>query len=245
MTQPAEPPYTPPPSPSPSTSRPPASPPARPRRGCGSQLLGLIGWLVTLALSAALGIAALAAIAYFIFGFDLATPGQIRQASADVAGLQGQADTLATEVAQLRTAEVEGARRLSAAAERVGELEAQVTGFEQQAAALAEQGATASALSRELSENVALAATIQAEGREGRVFLSVVATTQADTSLRVAELQRRTERITRFLERLGDLAGDVADNGAPLPTDTPPVGATAPASPAPTATPTARPTVAP
>ncbi|NTU84186.1 MAG: hypothetical protein HGA45_33255, partial [Chloroflexales bacterium] len=165
MTQPAEPQYT-PPSPSPVTSRLPSTPPpARPRRGCGSQLIGLISWIATLALSAALGIAALAAIAYFIFGFDLATPGQIRQASADVAALQSQADALATEVAQLRTAEADGSRRIASADERVGELEAQVTSFAQQADALAGQAATAEALSRELSENVALAATIQAEGR--------------------------------------------------------------------------------
>lgn len=230
MSQPAEPSYTPPPSPSPTTTRLAPPPPARPRRGCGSQLLGFIGWILTLALSAALGIAALAAIAYFLFGFDLTTPGQIRQSSA-----------LATEVATLSTAAAESARQISSANERVGELEAQVTGFEQQAAALAEQGATAAALSRELSENIALAATIQAEGRQGQILVSVVATTQADTAGRVAELQRRTDRITRFLERLGDLAGDVADDSAPLPIDTPTAATATPASLAPSATPTATP----
>ena len=71
---------------SPSGRRPATPPP--PRRGCGSQILGGIGWLLTLVLSAGLAIAALAAIAYYLFGFTLATPATIRQASADVGALQ-------------------------------------------------------------------------------------------------------------------------------------------------------------
>ena len=205
---------------------------AAPRQGCGRRLLGFIGWLLTLALSAALGLAALAGIAYFVFGFDLTTPERIRQSSADVVALQGQAGALTTEVAQLRTAEVEHIRQLATANERVDALEAQVTDFTQQAASLAAQGATASALARELNQNIALAATIQAEGRQGQIFVSVVATTQADTTTRVGELQRRTERITRFVQRLGDLAGEVGADSAALPTGTP---AAAPATPTATA----------
>src|SRR5690606_3405117 len=126
-----------------------------PRRGCGSRLLGFAGWLLTLAFSAALGIAALAAIAYFVFGFTLATPAQIRQASADVVTLQGQARTLSTEVAVARTAEAAASRELSAAGERLGDLEARLAGIEGQAAELAGQSATAVALAGELRENTA------------------------------------------------------------------------------------------
>ena len=233
MSHPTEPSSTPPPSSSPSSPPPPppgpvpatgrlsAPPAAPPRRGCASRLLGFVGWLLTLALSAALGIAALAAIAYFVFGFTLATPAQIRQSSADVATLQGQARTLSTEVARASTAEAEARRELSSANERLGDLEGRLAGLEQQAAELAGQSATAAALAGELRENVAVAATIQAEGRDSQVLVSVVATVQADNTTRLAELQRRTERISRFLTRLGDLAGDVGAEDTPLPPPTP------------------------
>lgn len=241
MTQPSEPPVTPPASPSPATSRlSGATTPAR--RGCGSRLLGFVSWLLTLALSAALGIAVLAAIAYFIFGFTLATPRQIQQASADVATLQGQARTLSTEVAVARTAEAGASRELSAAGERLGDLEARLAAIEGQAAELADQSATAVALAGELRENAALAATIQAEGREGQLLVAVVATVQADNTARLSDLQRRTERINRFLTRLGDLAGDVAVEDGPLPTEMPtpagatPTGSEATPTPAPTTT---------
>lgn len=234
MTQPTEQPPAPGPTPAPATTRLPPQPPQRPRRGCGSQIVGFVGWLLTLTLSAALGLAALAAIAYFVFGFTLATPSQIRQASADVTALQGQTEALSTEVALARTAEAESSRALSSADERLGELEARLEGFEQQAAALVGQSATASVLAGELAENVALAATIQAEGRESQVFVSVVATVQADNAARLAELQQRTDRINRFLTRLSDLAGDL-DAGSGEPTATPAAQPTG----APAATPTA------
>lgn len=239
MTQPTDTPPPPPTAPLGGTGRlPSATPPPPPRRGCGSQILGFVGWLLTLAFSAALGIAVLAAIAYFVFGFSLATPGQIRQASADVATLQGQARTLSTEVALARTAEAAAARELSAAGERLGELEARVDAIEVEAADLAGQSATAVALSGELSENIALAATIQAEGRDGQLLVAVVATVQADNVARLNDLQRRTERINRFLVRLGDLAGDVAGEDGPLPTELPAAVET-PAAATPTPTPVA------
>ena len=233
--------------PTPSPSAPPLDPaPATGRlpvpilQGCGRWLLGVIGWLLTLTLSVALGLVALAGIAYFGFGFDLATPGQIRQSSADVVALQTQAGVLTTEVALLRTAESEQARQLASANERVGVLEAQATNFAKQATTLAAQHGTTVALAGELRANIAVAATIQAEGQQAQIFVAVVATTQADTAARVTELQRRTDRITRFLERLSDLAVDVAGESAAVPTSTPLATlAPPPADLVPVATPTA------
>lgn len=226
------------PPPAPVTRRlEPPSPPS-PRPGCFSRLLGLLNWLLTLTLSAALGIAALAAIAYFIFGFTLATPTQIRQTGVELAALQATDQALASEVTQLRTAEAVGARERATATARVGELETQLGELQQQAAGLRSQAATAAALARELDENIALAATIQAEGREAQVLVAVVATVQAENSARLGELQQRTDRIARFLTRLSDLAGDLEPGStAPTPTSvvTPtPVAAT----PTPAVTPT-------
>lgn len=229
MTQPPAPPTLPPSS---ATNRLPSAPSAPARRGCGSQILSLIGWALTLTLSVALALAAAAAVAYFFFGFTLATPNQIRQASTDLSALQTQVATIESEAARLRSGESESAGTLNDALSRVEELERQVAAYEQQAAALAGQAGTAVALSAELEENIALAATIQAEGREGQVLMAVVATVQTDNAGRLAELQQRTERISRFLQRLGDLAGDAAAfDGTPLPTEaTPTVGTPGPSS---------------
>ncbi|GAB4447488.1 MAG: hypothetical protein OHK0015_51550 [Chloroflexi bacterium OHK40] len=227
---------TPPNDPLPTTSRlPSATPPSR--RGCARGLLSLIGWLLTLLLSVALAIAALAAIAYFLFGFTLATPAQIRQTSADLAGMQTRVATLEAEATRLRSAESEAGDELAAAQARVEALETRVAGYEQQAGELASQAATAVALSGELEEGLALAATIQAEGQEGQVLVAVVATVQADSAARLADLQRRTDRLDRFLQRLSDLAGDAAaENGATAATPTPTPGPAEP-TPTPTATP--------
>ena len=229
MTQPPAPPTLPPSS---ATNRLPSAPSAPARRGCGSQILSLIGWALTLTLSVALALAAAAAVAYFLFGFTLATPNQIRQASTDLSALQTQVATIESEAARLRSGESESAGTLNDALSRVEELERQVAAYEQQAAALAGQAGTAVALSAELEENIALAATIQAERREGQVLMAVVATVQTDNAGRLAELQQRTERISRFLQRLGDLAGDAAAfDGTPLPTEaTPTVGTPEPSS---------------
>lgn len=215
----------------------PATPPPPRRRGCGSQILGGIGWLLTLILSAALAIAALAAIAYYLFGFTLATPDAIRQANADVGALQAQVATLESEAVALRGAGSESVETLGDALARVELLETQVAAYEGQAAALADQAATAVALSGDLEEGIAVAATIQAEGRENQVLVAVVATVQAENSARLADLQQRSERVTRFLQRLGDLAGDATlDAGGPPPTATP---TAAQGAPTPTATPAA------
>lgn len=218
MTQPPDPDYAPPSSSSAGANR--VSPASPPRRGCLRAALSALGWLLTVALSVIGALAAAAAIAYLVFGFTLATPAQIRQGTNDLAVLQNQAQTLQTEVARLSAAENAGVSELSSARERIDELEVQVAGFEQQAAELASQAATAAALAQDLNENVALAATIQAEGREGQLLVAVVATVQADNAARLAEVERRSDRLSRFLQRLGDLASDAAlDSNSPLPSE--------------------------
>jgi hypothetical protein len=233
MSQPQDPEYAvPAPPPAPATAR--LSPP---RRSCMSRAMSLVGWVITILLSAVLALAAAAGILFYAFGFNLSTPGQIRQASADVAALQGQNQALQTEVALLSTASVDQGSGVNTARERVDDLEAKVAAYEQQASELAGQAATAAALARDLDENIALAATIQAEARQGQMLAAVVATVQADNTSQLGDLQRRTDRIARFLQRLGDLAGDLSSqDGTPAPTE----ALTAPptATPAPAATPT-------
>jgi septal ring factor EnvC (AmiA/AmiB activator) len=243
MTQPPEEGYTgstSAPAPLPRRSTPPTAPtPAPPpQRGCAGRMLGLLGWVLTVLFSAALAIAAAAALLYFIFGFTLNTPNQLRQSTVDVAALSQENTTLRSEVAQLQTAIVGQSADGDAVQAQIATLEAQITSFEAQASALANQAATAAALAGDLNENIALAATIQAEGRENQVLVSVIATVQADNTTRLGDLQRRTDRIARFLQRLGDLAEDAAlDSDGPLPTPTPLSTPTITAEPVPTATP--------
>ncbi len=201
------------PSPPPVSSRLAPQPPAV-RRGCTQQLLSLFNWLLTLVASAALGIIALALIAYFVFGFTLATPDQIRQSSAAVRLLQ-------TEVARFGTAEAGQAAVLSTSTARIETLEAQTASLAQQEADLASQSATTVALGQELATAMAQAATIQAEGRESQVLVQVVATIQAENSARLATLEQRSDRVGRFIDRLGDLAGDVNNDTLSVPTATP------------------------
>ncbi|MEI7644598.1 MAG: hypothetical protein WCJ55_10000 [Chloroflexales bacterium] len=197
-----------------------------PRRSCMSRVMGLIGWIITILFSAGLAIAAAAAILFYAFGFNLGTPGQIRQSSADVVALQGQSESLQTEVALLRTAGVTQAGSVSSARERVDALESKVAAYAQQAADLAGQSATAAALAKDLNANITLAATIQAEAHQGQILAAVVATVQADNTRKIDDLQRRTDRVARFLQRLGDLAGELAQDGTPAPVATPTAAAT-------------------
>jgi hypothetical protein len=208
MTQPQEPEYTAPP-PSPQTTR---IAPSRP--GCASRIVGLFGWIVTVLISAALAIAAAAAILFYYFGFNLSTPGQIRQSNLDLAALRATNEALQTEVVLLSTASAEQGSGVGSARERVDDLEAKVTSYERQVA-------TAAALSQDLNDNIALAATIQAEARQGQLLAAVVATVQAGNTSQLSDLQRRTDRIARFLQRLGDMAGDLASQDAITPSPSP------------------------
>jgi hypothetical protein len=205
-----------------------------------SRILGFVGWIITILLSVGLAITAAAAILFYYFGFNLSTPSQIRQASADVAALQSQNQALQTEVALLSTTSADQTGSVNTARERVDDLESKVAAYEQQAAGLAGQALTAAALAKDLNENIALAATIQAEARQGQVLAAVVATVQAGNTSKLDDLQRRTDRIARFLQRLGDLAGDLSQDGTPATTVT--ATPTAIATPTAVATPTATPT---
>ncbi|NTV65680.1 MAG: hypothetical protein HGA65_19400 [Oscillochloris sp.] len=210
MSQPPEPEYAASPLPAaPQTSR--STPP---RRGCGAQFFSLLGWLITVLLSASLAIAAAAAILFYYFGFNLSTPGEIRQANRDLAALHATSQVFQTEIALLSTTSAEQGSNVGNARERVDDLEAKVTSYEQQAAALAGQSATAAALAQDLSDNITLAATIQADAHQGQQLAAVVATVQAQNASQLDELQRRTDRIARFLQRMSDIANDMASEDA-------------------------------
>ncbi len=214
MTQPQDPEYAPPAPPPPAQS---PSQPAPPQHSCISRIMSVARWIITTILSAGLAIIVVAAILFYSFGLNLGTPGQIRQSSADVVALQSQNQVLQTEVALLSATGAAQESSVSSARERVGELETKVAAYDQQTAKLAGHIATAAALANDLHENIALAATIQAEARQGQMLAAVVATVQVGNANTIDDLQRRTDRIARFLQRMGDLAGEISQDATPTP----------------------------
>ncbi|NTW04047.1 MAG: hypothetical protein HGA19_22700, partial [Oscillochloris sp.] len=206
MTQPQEPEYIAPTPPPPAQATTRLTPP---RRSCTSRFMSFIGWVLTILLSTTLALAAAGAIFYYYFGFNFSTPSEIRQANLDVATLQSKNLALQTEIALLRTADAGQASNISLARERIDDMEPKVADYEQKATEIADQIATTVALAQDLNETIDLAATIQSEARQGQMLAAVVATVQTNNSIQLSDLQRRTERISRFLQRLGDLASDL------------------------------------
>ncbi len=178
------------------------------------RMVGILGWIMTILISASLAIIVAAGILFYYFGFNMNTPGQIRQANMDLAALHATNQTLQTEVALLQTSMGEQASSVNNARERVDELETLVEGYAQPAA-------TAVALADAFESNMDMAASIQADLQEEMVLVAVVATMQADTSTQLEDLQRRTDRIARFLQRMSDIADDLASEDALLQTATP------------------------
>ncbi|OAN47175.1 hypothetical protein A6A03_00055 [Chloroflexus islandicus] len=221
---------------------PPASPAPRPR-SCVSRIIGLIGWLLTVIIAAGVALVAAGGI-LFLLGVDLTTPQQIRQASVEVQRLQAAATAQADTVAQLQTAQAQASIELGNARERIDDLEAQAGRLAAAATAQAGQAATAVVLGQALQTAVAEAVDLQDQLREGQVVVAVVATIQAEQNVRIREIEQRSERLIRFLDRLSDIAADTVDDvGVPTPTATPtatpsPQTATPTATPVPPVTPT-------
>lgn len=198
----------------------------KPRRSCAGSLGGFFVWLLTLLLAVALSLAAAAAIAYYGFGYRQDTLAQLGRAGSDLEALRRQNNTLQTQVAQIEVRE-------SSARETLDDVNRQIGEIQQQATALA-------GLEGNLRESIALAATLQATAREDRTTIAVFATTQAANAVRLADVEQRSERIARFLQRLGDIAGDTAADlnvSGPAATPTPAANATPPPVSTPTVTP--------
>ena len=73
-------------------------------------------------------------------------------------------------------------------------------------------------LQREREASASQSATLVAEVRSGRDAVAVFATAEAGRAALLAELERRSARVERFLARLGDIANDTAtDLGSATP----------------------------
>ena len=208
-----------PPQPEPGTAMPPPAtgplaappPPARTRGGCAGRFFAaLLVILITTFLALLAG-----AVGLLYLGFTPATPQQLADAAAQVATLQAANASLQTQVAAADS-------RSSADHETLGEVKAQLEAI----AGLRDQ------LAQERAASAAQSATLVADVRAGRDAVALFATAEAGRAALLAELERRSARVERFLQRLGAIANDTATE---VPSRTP--SAPTP-SPAPRATPT-------
>ncbi len=212
------------------------TPPVSQPRSCLRQITSFIGWLFTLIIAVALTLTVAGGFLYWM-GVDLTTPQQIRQASAGMQTLQMLATDQAIRINQLQTTQAQLGGELGSARERIDELEVRANELAVVATTQASYAATAVALGRSLQTAVAENVALQDQFREGQVLVAVVATVQATQNERIREVERRSERLIRFLNRLSDIAGDTADDVAsPTPTSITPI------PPTPTMTASATPT---
>jgi hypothetical protein len=167
-------------------------------RGClGDSLRGLLIVLLSVALS----VAAAGAVAYGYFGYTPEAPGRIQVLQTEVVAAQLELQAQGQRAAVLQTAVADVSAREGASREAMQELEAQVADLQ--------------ALGQQMQENNALAATVQSEARDSRTAVALFSTAQAARAAQLDELQRRAERISRFLARLGDISSDAATDLEP------------------------------
>jgi hypothetical protein len=178
---------------------------------------------------------AIGAVGLLYLGFTPATPRQLNDAQIQLATVQAQNAALLTQVAA-------NDQRGSTDHEVLGDLRRAVDDM----ASLRDQ------LRQERENSAIQNATLVADVRASRDSVALFATAEASRAALLVELERRSARVERFLQRLGDIANDTAldlANATPLvPTLTPSAAAPAqPATPTPAATrsPTPSPTALP
>ncbi len=200
-----------------------ATPPPTPRRGSflGRLITGLLFVVITTALALAVVLAA-----FFRLGFTVDTPQRLAEAQQQLATAQAQNQALQGQTLLLQTQVVDLDRRVVGGRETLDDLRGQV----------AEMGG----LADRLAESDARGATVVAEARASRDAVTLFATAEADRVLLLIQLRQRSDRMERFIQRLGDISQDTASDlqGAPL-------GPTPPATPEPTASATASPAATP
>jgi hypothetical protein len=185
--------------------------------GCMSWLGRLTAALLVVLMSTVLALLAMVTLA-FRLGYDPGTPERLGLAEAAASTAEARALALETQVAELQARDDAAAQALDTIDAQLVRLEAQATQFTHSADAMA---------------------TAMGEARAIQVQVAVFATAEAGRAELLADLQRRSERVERFLQRLGDIADDT---GADLSTPTlaPPTETAAP--PTPSATEVASPT---
>ena len=214
-------------------SVPAAAAPARRRGGCLARFLSaILVILITTFLALLAGASAL-----IWFGYTPDTPRQLAAAQAQLAIVQAQSAALEAQNSVLQTEVAAQAQRYGTDHETLGEISNQLSNITD----------LRNALREERQQSASQNATLVAEARDSRNAVAIFATVEAGRALLLAELDRRSARVERFLQRLSDISSDTAlDLGAtpaPVPPTFPPAQTTiSELSPTPSPAPTILPT---
>jgi uncharacterized coiled-coil protein SlyX len=207
-------------APSTGSTRPISAPSASRSGGCFGRLFAAL-----LVIVLAVGLALAAGVGGLLFlGFTANMPAELADARARAAELETRQALQATEIASgaaLQATEIASvadrqatevasvARRVADEAEALADLQAEV---------LALQGLRAE-LDRQMAASALQSATLVTDARTTRDQVAAFATAEAGRVALLAEIDRRSARVERFLQRLSDIAEDTAiDLGATTPT---------------------------
>jgi hypothetical protein len=214
----------------------PPSAPAQPARGRGGCLGRFLSAILVIVITTFLALLA-GASALIWFGYLPDTPRQLGQAQVQLATVQAQLAAQQAQNSALQTEVAAQAQRYGADHETLGEISNQ----------LANIAELRDALREERQQSASQNATLVAEARDSSNAVAIFATVEASRAGLLAELDRRSARVERFLQRLSDISSDTAlDLGvtpAPMPPTFPPGQTTiSELSPTPTQVPTTAPT---
>ena len=218
-------------------SSPPSAPAAAvPVRGRGGCLGRLFSAILVILITTFLALLA-SASALIWFGYTPDTPRQLGAAQAQLATVQAQLAAQQAQNSLLQTEVAAQAQRYGTDHETLGEIGNQ----------LANIADLRNALREERQQSANQNATLVAEARDSRNAVAIFATVEAGRAGLLAELDRRSARVERFLQRLSDISSDTAlDLGAtpaPVPPTFPPAQTTiSELSPTPSQAPTIVPT---
>ncbi|NJO05847.1 MAG: hypothetical protein HC876_10170 [Chloroflexaceae bacterium] len=178
----------------------PLPPPNGTGGGCLQRLGQFFARLLFAVFVVLLAVAAVGGAAAFL-GYTPYTPQDVQRTQQELVNLRAENQLLQTQVADLTIRQSNNNERADTLGQRVDTLTGDVETLHSQVGDIEN-------LSIQMRENVALASTAQADLREGLVTIATFATVQAERGTQIEQLERSTERIIRFLQRLGDIAND-------------------------------------
>lgn len=204
----------------------PATPPPPPARRGGGFFARLLAAFLVILITTMITLLTIGAALLWL-GFTPEMPFELDMAKTNIALLRADNAELVNRVSALETAAADLSRRASDDREAISDIRSAIDDVR----ILREQ------VREQLTAVVAQNATLVADARASRDQVNAFATAEAGRAALLQELDRRSQRIERFLQRLSDIAGDAAlDLRGPTPIT--PVAA-------PTATTTAEPTTTP
>jgi len=143
--------------------------------------------------------------ALIVFGYTPDTPRQLGAAQAQIATVQAQSNALQAQNSALQTEVAAQSQHYGTDHEALGEINNQ----------LANIADLRNTLREEREQSASQNATLVAEARDSRNAVAIFATVEAGRAALLAELDRRSARVERFLQRLSDISSDTAlDLGA-------------------------------